>query len=100
MRTNIEIDDELMQEAMSATGATTKKAAVEEALRLIVQIKRQAKIREWRGKIVWRGHDDDWFASDEEILAKRNRAALDEASSEEPIQRSEGLQLVGEQGQR
>lgn len=71
MRTNIEIDDELMRKAMAATNATTKKAAVEEALRLLVQLKGQARIRELRGKIVWRGPDDDWFASDEEILKKR-----------------------------
>jgi Arc/MetJ family transcription regulator len=37
MRTNIDIDDELMAEAMAATGMTTKKAAVEEALRRLVR---------------------------------------------------------------
>lgn len=39
MRTNIEIDDELMKEAMKVTGATTKKAAVEEALQLFVSLR-------------------------------------------------------------
>jgi len=70
MRTNIEIDDELMAKAMKATGASTKKAAVEEALRLVVQLKGQARIKELWGKVAWRGPDDDWFASDEEIFAK------------------------------
>ena len=74
MRTNIEIDDKLMKQAMKATGAKTKRAAVEACLRKTVQLKAQAKILELRGKVVWRGHDDDWFASDEEIMAKRRLA--------------------------
>jgi Arc/MetJ family transcription regulator len=71
MRTNIDIDDKLMKRAMSATGEKTKKGAVEAALRLAVQLKRQEGIRRLRGKVVWRGHDDDWFASDEEVLKAR-----------------------------
>jgi len=74
MRTNIEIDDDLMKQAMIATGATTKKAAVEASLRQMVQLKQQAKIRKLFGVGVWRGHDDDWFTSDEEILEKRRTA--------------------------
>jgi Arc/MetJ family transcription regulator len=81
MRTNIEIDDKLMKQAMNATGAKTKRAAVEACLRKTVQLKAQAKILELRGKVVWRGHDDDWFASDEEILNKR-RVAEQNAASE------------------
>lgn len=73
MRTNIEIDDELMQQALVASGAPTKKAAVEEALRLMVQLKGQGRISKLWGTVVWRGPDDDWFASDEEILAKRKQ---------------------------
>jgi Arc/MetJ family transcription regulator len=75
MRTNIDIDDKLMKQAMKATGAPTKKAAVEAALRQAVQLKMQEGIRKLRGKVVWRGHDDDWFASDEEILKKRQETA-------------------------
>jgi Arc/MetJ family transcription regulator len=77
MRTNIDIDDELMREAMRATGTETKKAAVEASLRKVVQLKKQEGIRKLRGKVVWRGHDDDWFASDEQILEKRRRAEQD-----------------------
>jgi Arc/MetJ family transcription regulator len=55
MRTNIEIDDKLMTEAMKSSGAATKRAAVEEALRLLVRIKGQSKIRELRGKVQWDG---------------------------------------------
>jgi Arc/MetJ family transcription regulator len=55
MRTNIEIDDELMARAMKAAGATTKKAVVEEALRLLVQTRSQVSIRNLRGKVKWEG---------------------------------------------
>lgn len=51
MRTNIEIDDKLMKQAMRASGAKTKKDAVAEALRLLADIKRQVGVRKLRGKI-------------------------------------------------
>ena len=43
MRTNIEIDDVLLSNAMTASGQPTKKATVEEGLRLLVRVRRQAK---------------------------------------------------------
>jgi len=55
MRTNIVIDDNLMQKALKLTGLKTKKDVVEEALRLLIQIRQQASIREWRGKLKWEG---------------------------------------------
>ena len=54
MRTNIEIDDLLMRQAMRSSTATTKRGVVEEALRLLVQTRRQADVRRLRGK-VWKG---------------------------------------------
>ena len=51
MRTNIEIDDRLMRAAMRSSGRRTKRATVEAALRLLVQIKAQTGIRRLRGKI-------------------------------------------------
>jgi Arc/MetJ family transcription regulator len=59
MRTNIEIDDALMAEAMRRSGAPTKRAAVEEALRLLIQTRRQAGLRTLRGKVKWEGNLDD-----------------------------------------
>jgi Arc/MetJ family transcription regulator len=56
MRTNIEIDDRLMCEAMRSSGKRTKRAAVEAGLRLLVQTQAQAKIRRLRGKIQWQGN--------------------------------------------
>ncbi len=55
MRTNIEIDDVLMKKAMKASGAKTKKAAVEEALAMMVELKGQTLIRKLRGKVHWEG---------------------------------------------
>jgi Arc/MetJ family transcription regulator len=55
MRTNIEIDDDFIKRAMRASGAKTKREAVEAALRLMVQLKAQEKMRELRGKLHWEG---------------------------------------------
>jgi Arc/MetJ family transcription regulator len=56
MRTNIVIDSGLMQQAMKATGLSTKKAVVEEGLRLLIRAKGQEGIRRLRGKIAWEGN--------------------------------------------
>jgi Arc/MetJ family transcription regulator len=56
MRTNIEIDDELLEQAMAATGLSTKRATVEEGLRLLVRLRKQAKaLTELKG-LGWEGN--------------------------------------------
>lgn len=55
MRTNIEIDDVLMAQALKVSGFKTKKATVEEGLRLLVQTKAQGRLRGLRGKLRWEG---------------------------------------------
>lgn len=55
MRTNIDIDEGLMAEAQRLSGAPTKKATVEEALRLLIQLRRQEEARELRGFARWTG---------------------------------------------
>lgn len=55
MRTNIVIDDELMREALTVSGFRTKKEAVEEGLKLLINVKNQNSIRNYRGKIMWEG---------------------------------------------
>lgn len=55
MRTNIVIDNGLMQRAMKATGLLTKKAVVEEGLRQLIKVKGQEGIRRLRGKVEWKG---------------------------------------------
>ena len=54
-RTNIEIDDRLIRQAMRSAGVRTKRAAVEAGLRLLVQTHAQSGIRRLRGKIAWNG---------------------------------------------
>jgi len=56
MRTNIDIDDALMAEAQRASGLTTKKQTVEEALRLMIRLRRQKEVGPARGKYRWRGN--------------------------------------------
>jgi Arc/MetJ family transcription regulator len=55
MRTNIEIDEQLVQQAMRQTGAPTKRAAVDAGLRLLVKTHSQAAFRRLRGKVKWEG---------------------------------------------
>jgi len=55
MRTNIVIDDKLMSEALKASGAKTKRDAVEMGLKSLLQLTDQAKIRRLRGKVQWTG---------------------------------------------
>jgi len=59
MRTNIDIDEDLIKEAMKLTGITTKKAAVEAALQQMVSLKKQERIKELRGKFQWEGNLDE-----------------------------------------
>ncbi|MDI9554554.1 MAG: type II toxin-antitoxin system VapB family antitoxin [Pseudomonadota bacterium] len=59
MRTNIVIDDDLMTSALKASGKTTKKDTIEEALRLLVQIRGRREIRKFRGKLKWSGNLDE-----------------------------------------
>jgi Arc/MetJ family transcription regulator len=59
MRTNIEIDNQLIRQAMRCSGARTKRAAVEAALKLLVKTHAQAGIRKLRGKVQWEGDLDE-----------------------------------------
>jgi Arc/MetJ family transcription regulator len=58
MRTNIVIDEKLMKEALRLTGAPSKRRVVEESLRLMIQVRRQERIRSLRGKLKWAGNLD------------------------------------------
>lgn len=56
MRTNIVVDDNLMEEALKLSNIKTKKDVVDTALKLLVQVKRQEKIRKLKGKLHWEGN--------------------------------------------
>jgi Arc/MetJ family transcription regulator len=55
MRTNIVIDDQLMNEAIKLSKLKTKRAVVESGLRLLIQTKKQECIKNLRGKLKWEG---------------------------------------------
>jgi Arc/MetJ family transcription regulator len=59
MRTNIDIDDGLMRQAMRRSGSPTKKATVEAALRLLVATHSQTIVRKLRGRVRWEGNLDE-----------------------------------------
>jgi Arc/MetJ family transcription regulator len=58
MRTNIVIDDNLMDETLRATGLKTKREAVELGLRTLLRLRQQEEIRKFRGKLQWEGDLD------------------------------------------
>ena len=61
MRTNIEIDDDLMEKALAAGPFTTKKDAVEAGLKLLARQAAYREILKWRGKLKWEGDESiDW----------------------------------------
>ncbi len=66
MRTNIDIDDDLMAAAMEAGGFKTKKEAVEEGLRLVRRRKVYDGLLALRGKLQWDDSDEGWAQAREE----------------------------------
>ena len=59
MRTNIVIDDKLMDDSLKASGLHTKREAVEEGLKALIKLNKQADIRKLRGKLKWEGDLDE-----------------------------------------
>jgi len=59
MRTNIVIDDDLIDRVMKLTGIRTKREAVEMGLKALLKLKKQESIRSFRGKLEWQGDLDD-----------------------------------------
>ncbi|HEV8560628.1 MAG TPA: type II toxin-antitoxin system VapB family antitoxin [Actinophytocola sp.] len=65
MRTNIDIDDELLEKAMRLAGTKTKKSTVEQALEMMVRRYEQSQILELRGTVEWEGDLDEMRRSRE-----------------------------------
>jgi len=59
MRTNIILDDDLIQRARQLTGIKTKREVVQEALRILIQMREQTNVRKLRGKLHWEGNLDE-----------------------------------------
>lgn len=53
VRTNIDIDDQLLADAQALSGSLTKKQTVERALKLMVELGRQSEVRRLRGQLSW-----------------------------------------------
>lgn len=69
MRTNIVIDDTVMRDAAKARPNATKRALVEEGLRLVAGLGRQRRLRQLRSKLQWHG-DLDAMRTDAGIDAR------------------------------
>jgi len=65
MRTRIVIDDQLMQDALLATGLRTKREAVDLGLRTLLRLRQQDEIRRFRGKLNWQGDLDTMRADNQ-----------------------------------
>ena len=63
MRTNIVIDDRLIERALKATGLKTKRAAVEAGLQLLIDVKGQSGLRRLHGTVAWEGNLSEMRAS-------------------------------------
>jgi Arc/MetJ family transcription regulator len=59
MRTNIDIDDDLMDDALQVTGLKTKREVVELALKTLIRLKKQEHIKAYKGKLLWEGDLDE-----------------------------------------
>jgi Arc/MetJ family transcription regulator len=59
VRTNVVIDDDLMESALKVSGVRTKKDVIEEGLKLLVKVKNQERIKGLRGKLIWTGNLDE-----------------------------------------
>jgi len=59
MRTNIVLDDKLIERAQKLSGIKTKREVVQQALRTFIQLREQAEVRSLRGKLQWEGNLDE-----------------------------------------
>ena len=59
MRTNIVLDDNLIERAKKLTGIKTKREVVQEALRTLILLREHAGVRQFRGKLKWEGNLDE-----------------------------------------
>lgn len=74
MRTNIDIDDDLMAKAMQAGPFKTKKDAVEAGLKLLARRAAYREVLKWRGKLHWQGDESiDWTAQPPRATAEPTR---------------------------
>ncbi len=59
-RTNVELDENLVQECIKATGIKTQKSLIDHALRELLRHENQLRILELKGNVTWEGNLDEW----------------------------------------
>jgi Arc/MetJ family transcription regulator len=59
LRTNIVLDEDLIERAQKLTGIKTRRGVVQEALRTLILLREQAEVRQLRGKLKWEGNLDE-----------------------------------------
>ena len=59
-RTNIVLDDKLVDECMKTTGISTQRALIDHALRDLLRHETQTKILELKGNVHWKGDLSEW----------------------------------------
>lgn len=59
-RTNIVLDDGLVEDCIKATGIKTQKALIDHALRELLRHENQLKILDLKGKVSWDGNLEEW----------------------------------------
>ncbi|CAD5374100.1 conserved hypothetical protein [Rubrivivax sp. A210] len=100
MRTNIDIDDALMAQALKAGPYTTKKDAVEAGLKLLARQAAYREILKWEGKLAWQGDESqDWTVPEEEaskaiVISEGGPAALPSSQAAQPAP-SKGKRRAG-----
>ncbi len=55
MRTNVVLDETLVEQAKVLTGIKTTRGVIDEALRLLIRLREQGQVRELRGRLRWEG---------------------------------------------
>ncbi len=59
-RTNVVLDDNLVEDCIKATGIKTRKALIDHALKELLRHENQIKILDLKGNINWEGNLDEW----------------------------------------
>ena len=55
MRTNVVLDESLIEKAKALTGIKTMRGVIGEALRVLIQLREQSQVHDLRGQIPWEG---------------------------------------------
>ena len=95
MRTNIVIDDDIMQAAMRGSEFKTKKEAVEAGLKLLARQAHYREVLKWRGKLHWDDQPDPLAAQSNMVMEKIVPYAIKAVSSKKPVSPAKQARVRG-----